>query len=78
MSAVESSMATDDSEKWTRLPDDKTILRTITALQDRGIKTESVSTREEALKLLAKKIPLGAEVMTGASATLDEIGSSNY
>jgi len=42
--------------------------------QDRGIKTKSVSTREEALKLLAKKIPPGAEVMTGASATLDEIG----
>ena len=74
MSRVESSVATDDSEKWTRLPDDKSIVRTITALQDRGIKSESVSTREDALELLAKRIPRGSEVMTGASATLDEIG----
>jgi len=74
LSAVESSMATEDTDKWTRLPDDKSVVRTITALQDRGIRAESVSTREDALKLLAKKIPLGAEVMTGSSATLDEIG----
>ncbi len=74
MSRVESSVATDDSEKWTRLPDDKSIVRTIIALQDRGIKSESVSTREDALELLAKRIPRGSEVMTGASATLDEIG----
>ena len=67
-------MAIDDSKKWTRLPDDKSILRTISALRDRGISVESVSTREEALKLLAGKIPPSAEVMTGASATLDEIG----
>jgi len=67
-------MTTENSEKWTRLPDNKSILRTITALQDRGIKAESVPTREDALKLLTKKIPPGAEVMTGASATLDEIG----
>ena len=74
MSAVESSMTTEDSEKWTRLPDDKSIVRTVNALQSRGITAESVSTREDALKLLAKRIPPGAEVMTGASATLDEIG----
>ena len=74
MSVVESSMTTEDSEKWTRLPDDKSIVRTVNALQSRGITAESVSTREDALKLLAKRIPPGAEVMTGASATLDEIG----
>ena len=74
MSAAESSLATDDSERWTRLPDDRSILRTITSLKDRGIKAESVSTREDALNLLTQKIPPGSEVMTGASATLDEIG----
>ncbi len=74
MSRVESSVATDDSEKWTHLPDDKSIVRTIIALQDRGIKSESVSTREDAFELLVKRIPPGSELMTGASATLDEIG----
>lgn len=59
---------------WTRLADPKTLENTRAALENRGIHTELVDTRAEALDRLTAMIPSGAEVMAGASRTLDEIG----
>jgi len=72
MSTIET--ITPSQEKWDRIPNKQTITRTIDALKNRGINAELVNTRSDALKLITARIPEGAEVMTGASTSLDEIG----
>ncbi len=52
----------------------ETIEKTIAALKKRGVNAELVNTRAEALEKIKTKIPTGAEVMTGSSITLEEIG----
>ncbi len=61
-------------ENWDRLPNKQAITRTIEVLKNRGINPELVDTHREALRLVTTKIPDGAQIMTGASTTLDEIG----
>ncbi len=65
-----------DSSDSTRtsLAGAQTLEKTRAALESRGIHTELVNTRGEALERLAAMIPSGVEVMTGSSRTLDEIG----
>lgn len=48
--------------------------KTMEALQQRNVQIELVNTKEEALERLKKLIPVGAEVMTAGSTTLEEIG----
>ena len=72
MSTIET--ITPSQEKWDRIPNKQTITRTIDALKNRGINAELVNTRSDALKLITARIPEGAEVMTAASTSLDEIG----
>jgi YkgG family uncharacterized protein len=60
--------------KGGRLPSQETIGRTIAALKNRGISAEFVPNRKEALELVTRLIPAGAELMTASSRTLDEIG----
>ncbi len=59
---------------WTRLADARTLESVAAALETRGIGAKLVETRAEALASLTEMIPRGAEVMTGSSRTLDEIG----
>ena len=61
-------------EGWDKLPDKQTITRTTDALKNRGINTELVNTSGGALKVITARIPEGAEVMTGSSTSLDQIG----
>lgn len=61
-------------EGWDKLPNNQTITRTINALKNRGINAELVNTQGGALKVLTARIPEGAEVMTGSSTSLDQIG----
>jgi L-lactate utilization protein LutC len=72
MSTLE--ITTANESRWERMPDRQTIARTIEALKSRGINAELVGTKQEALRLVAAKIPDGSEVMTGASISLDQIG----
>ena len=60
--------------KWAELADEDTVKRTSNALRTRGVRVEFLQTREEALKRLMELIPPRAEVMTGSSTTLKEIG----
>lgn len=48
--------------------------KAIEALKPRGVTAELVNTKEEALSKLKSLIPAGAEVMTGSSTTLEQIG----
>lgn len=50
------------------------VKKTMEAVKARGIKSELVENRVEALRRLKELIPSGSEVMTGSSTTLDEIG----
>src|SRR5260370_14223450 len=61
-------------EKWDKLSNKQAITRTIEALKNRGINAELVDTHREALRLITTKTPDGAQIMTGASTTLDQIG----
>ena len=56
------------------LPSKEIIERTIKSVKNRGINVEFVNTKEEALEKLKELIPHGAELMTGGSTTLEEIG----
>jgi L-lactate utilization protein LutC len=50
------------------------VAKTIEALKARGISAELVADRPRALEAVKRLIPDGAEVMTGSSKTLEEIG----
>ena len=63
-----------DDSTWTGLVGGQTLENTRAALEKRGIHTELVGTRAEALERLTAMVPSGAEIMTGSSTTLDEIG----
>ncbi|MBI4301363.1 MAG: lactate utilization protein [Chloroflexi bacterium] len=59
---------------WNTLPDMATVEKTMAALQRRNFNPLFVLDRESALAKLQEMIPAGAEVMTGSSTTLEEIG----
>lgn len=63
--------------KWTDLPTDEVLQKTVQALAENGFNVEVVKTPEEAKKKVLELIPQGAEVMTMTSATLDAIAVSS-
>lgn len=70
-------VSTSQVKPWERLPDQETVEETIRALKARGFKAELVPDRRAALERVRSLIPAGAEVMTGSSTTLEEIGLVN-
>ena len=52
--------------------------KSVEALKNNGFNVVVVNSKEEAFELLKKSIPAGAEVMTGSSTTLMEIGFMDY
>jgi len=70
-------VSTSQVKLWDRVPEQETIDKTIRALNARGFKAELVSDRRAALEKVRSLIPNGAEVMTGSSKTLEEIGLAN-
>jgi len=63
-----------DCDTWNRFPPPDIVAGTIRAVQERGITVISVPNGDQALEAIRKIIPPGAEVMTGSSTTLLEIG----
>ena len=59
---------------YTTLPDRATIERVLVSLKARNIEGLYAGNKSEALATLKSLIPAGAEVMTGLSKTLEEIG----
>ena len=72
--AIPSSASPGAEGRWDKRADRETIGETIAALQKRGIQAELAESRNDALSRLQQLIPAGAEVMTGSSRTLEEIG----
>lgn len=62
--------------KWNEIPSDEVISETSKALEENGIKTIVVNTKEEARKKALELIPEGAEVMNTSSVTIDSISLS--
>jgi len=71
------AVSTSQVKLWERLPDQETVDETIRALNAHGFKAELAPDRRTALDKLRSLIPAGAEVMTGSSKTLEEIGLVN-
>ena len=63
---------------WVELADQAVVRRTGETLEIRGVHVESLNNKEETLERLKNLIPPGAEVMTGSSATLKEIGFVDF
>lgn len=63
-----------DTERWSRMPDDATIERTVEAIEARNIRVLLADTAEDALRTVVDLLPEGAEVMNGYSTTLVEMG----
>ncbi|HPH78516.1 MAG TPA: lactate utilization protein [bacterium] len=59
---------------YDQLASRETIEKIILALKDRGVIAKLVNTRSDALAKLREMIPANADVVTGSSTTLDEIG----
>lgn len=62
--------------KWTDLPTDEVLQKTVKALVENGFDAQVVKTSEEAKKKVLELIPKSSEVMTMTSVTLDAIGLS--
>src|SRR5215471_5709704 len=62
------------ADKWSRLPDEAVIRRTMESLKARGVDVHLALNKQDALKLVLNLIPDGASIASGASITLDEIG----
>ena len=63
-----------DSSKWNQIPAEQNISETIKAIETRGVIVLRVQDGVHALSTLKEIIPPGAEVMSGSSTTLIEIG----
>ena len=50
------------------------ILKTMAVLKERNISAQFVNNKSEALEAVKKLLPDGAEIMTGSSRTLEQIG----
>ncbi|HME52685.1 MAG TPA: lactate utilization protein [Candidatus Lokiarchaeia archaeon] len=65
-------------KKWTKMPSDATITSTVAAMQKRGFTVITVDNKAKALQKLKQLLPAKAEVMTGSSTTLGQIGFMEY
>lgn len=60
--------------EYETLASDESVERTKQAAESRNIHIEYVSSKDDALRMVQNLIPAGAQVMTGGSETLQEIG----
>ena len=63
---------------YEQIASDSTIAKTVESLKARNIGVIVVNTKEEALEEIKKLIPKAGKVMNGSSATLNEIGFTDY
>jgi acyl-CoA hydrolase len=65
---------TQTSDRFTTLPDDETLARTVVALEEHGFGVDVVDALESARDAVLALIPEGSTVMTNTSVTLQETG----
>jgi len=62
------------AERFTTLPDDRTLAETVAALEERGFSVEVVDDLDSARERTLARIPEGSSVMTNTSVTLQATG----
>ncbi len=62
------------NKDFTQLASSETIAKTQKALEDHGISSSLVETKEAAKEEVLRHVPKGAEILTNTSATLEQIG----
>lgn len=67
-------MSTAQADRFTTLPDDRTLADTIVALEEHGFSVDVVDELDAARDAVLARIPHGASVMTNTSVTLQETG----
>ncbi|HEX3001452.1 MAG TPA: lactate utilization protein [Methanoregula sp.] len=67
-----------DPGKWNTIPSPDVVSRTERAIEARGIRVIKARGRDDALAKVKEIIPPGAEIMTGSSTTLIEIGLEDF
>ena len=67
-----------DPHTWNSIPTDEVVEKTAEAIEGHGIRVIIAKSADDALAVLKKLIPDGAEVMNGSSTTLIEIGYEDY
>ena len=65
---------TQESDRFTTLPDDETLAATVVALEEHGYSVEVVDDLDAARDAVLARIPNGSSVMTNTSVTLEETG----
>jgi hypothetical protein len=66
--------ATDASDRFTALPDDRTLSATVVALEEHGFSVGVADDLDAAREAVLARIPHGASVMTSTSVTLADTG----
>jgi hypothetical protein len=66
------------SDRYTTLPDEKTLAETVVALEERGFSVEITDDLGAARDAVLARIPEGSSVMTNTSVTLTETGIADY
>jgi acyl-CoA hydrolase len=61
-------------DRFTTLPDERTLALTVTALEEHGFSVEIVDDTDAAREAVLARIPHGSTVMTNTSVTLTEAG----
>jgi len=67
-------VSTTAADRYTSLPDERTLADTVIALEEHGFGVEVVDELDEAREAVLARIPEGASVMTNTSVTLQETG----
>jgi acyl-CoA hydrolase len=65
---------TQESDKFTALPDEQTLAATVVALEEHGFTVEVTGDRDAARAAVLARVPEGSSVMTNTSVTLQETG----
>jgi hypothetical protein len=63
-----------EADRFTALPDDKTLAATVVALEEHGFSVDVVDSLDAAREAVLARIPKDAAVMTNTSVTLQETG----
>ncbi len=71
-------MSLKNAPEWTKIPSPATVDNTVEALRKRGFMVFVLENKIQALQKLKDLLPTGAEVMTGSSTSLYQIGFMDY
>ena len=63
------------TDRFTALPDERTLAETVVALEERGFSVEVVDDLDAARERVLARIPEGSSVMTNPSVTLQSTGN---